>query len=96
MTPERDEPTYYCPVCLDEPSGWKVMACCGVGEAYRAEHGVVSAVETCACARRTDHGPHSYAERCACADTNPVILRYRQAREEARAKHAATQGRRRT
>lgn len=53
LPPGPDEPTYRCPECLDEPSGWRTLTCLGDG-ACGGRH--------CLQARRT----HPYAARCRC------------------------------
>jgi len=64
---DRAEPTYYCLDCHDEPSGWRVFTCRGVGEG-------ASTADTkwTPCGRIKPHGAHSFAEKCVCLPYNPV------------------------
>lgn len=74
---DRDEPTYYCPNCHDEPNGWRLYECRGSGPLAATLDRPYSP-----CGRAKTHGPHSFAERCACLPHNPVI---REAKERMRA-----------
>ena len=47
---ETDEPTYRCPLCHDEPSGWALALQC----------------PQTPCGRQKAHAPHSWARRCGC------------------------------
>lgn len=76
------EPTYHCIDCKDEPNGWRVFWCPGVGDSHSGELLPGRAI----CARRHDHYPHSYVERCGCIDTNPVIQTHRLRMREAAVK----------
>jgi len=61
------QPTFYCADCQDEPSGWRIFECRGVGPFASTRDKPYFP-----CARLQEHGPHSYADRCHCLNTNPV------------------------
>lgn len=64
---EANGPRYFCLDCRDEPSGWRIFDCRGIGE--------FASIETrtwTPCGRTKEHRPHSFAERCHCAPYNPV------------------------
>jgi len=77
----RNEPTFHCAVCRDEPSGWRAFECRGSGlSASGIEKRYVP------CARLREHYAHSYVERCGCYDTNPVTKAIRERMAAAQAK----------
>lgn len=78
---EEDPSTWiFCRDCED--SSYRQFRCDGFTNdtGSRDEH-----LRMVRCARRQNHQPHTYAERCHCYDTNPVIAKRRQRREEAAA-----------
>ena len=94
MTPVMagTEPTYHCPSCLDERSGWRLFWCPGVGDGRVHDFGVPEAHvgrTRQVCGRFRAHDSHPYAERCTCVETNPVIQAHRQRSREAAEKYAA-------
>lgn len=60
----RNEPTYHCLQCFDEPNGWLVRVCPGDD---------VGTVDEYHCGRVHTHARHTFAMRCECLPTNPVI-----------------------
>lgn len=90
----EDEPTFFCPLCLDETSGWRPLWCPGVGtrrDMVRPEHVHGSLME---CGKRDPHGPHAYVDRCECYGHNPVVERRRARQAKRREEQAANQRRR--
>lgn len=76
-----DEPTFYCLDCHDEPNGWRIYQCRGVGEVAKRGDGDYSP-----CGRTKTHTPHAFAELCACLPHNPVIARAKEQMRKARQK----------
>jgi hypothetical protein len=77
-TSER-EPTFYCLACLDEPSGWRLWWCPGVGPSRTFDRSDRDTRMSMAeCGRRMHHTPHTYAVKCECLPTNPVIAKARE------------------
>jgi len=69
---ESDEPTYFCTLCFDEPSAWRVFWCAGspITAHLSAD---AKRLPIYHCGRTKTHYAHSYTERCECLPTNPVI-----------------------
>jgi hypothetical protein len=75
------EPLFGCAHCLD--TSWRPFRCSGGHrEHLHTRDGHLPAYP---CGRRNLHAPHGYVERCACVDTNPVIAKRRERRDEAAA-----------
>lgn len=67
----------FCFDCTDH--GWRLFRCDGgTGDTGDRD----TELKRWHCGRRRGHSPHSYAERCGCVDTNPVIARRNQRRNE--------------
>ena len=77
----KHEPTFHCPICRDEPSGWRSFACRGLGPS-------ASVIERryVPCSRTREHHAHAYVERCGCYATNPVTRAIRERMAAAQAK----------
>lgn len=75
LPPSGREWRYYCEDCND--LGMRTWWC---GEGRRQPW-----IEARICERRHAHGGHEWAEPCACRDTNPALVRKR----EAQARYAA-------
>ena len=73
MTVTPDEPTFFCYLCQDEPSGWRSVWCPGSGRGWQADpHERHMALTRQVCARPLAHAAHPWVEKCACAAVNPV------------------------
>lgn len=70
---DEDGPRFFCVRCLDEPSGFRLWWCAGVG----SEADAPSGWRLARCGRTHPHHGHSYVDRCGCVDTNPVIAQHR-------------------
>lgn len=82
---DRDEPTFFCLDCHDEPNAWRVFWCQGdqsiaVAEVPPGAKGVAIA----RCGRTHLHAPHSFADKCGCQHVNPVIAAHRRKFAESR------------
>lgn len=73
------EPLFHCHPCLD--TGWRPFRCDGNTTGNLSERD--AHLPMYRCGRRPVHYAHGYVERCGCVDTNPVIAKRRQPREEA-------------
>jgi hypothetical protein len=87
---QPDEPTFFCVQCFDEPNGFRVFACPGVGDQRDATMGL--APDRHPCGRPKSHRPHTYSERCGCVDTNPVIRAHRERARAAQRLRQADKG----
>jgi hypothetical protein len=75
----------HCRACGDEPSGWKLVWCCGSGgQRVETPHERHADFERQHCGLRKPHGPHSHAVRCTCHGNNPVVAHRKQRLEAAR------------
>lgn len=76
---DSDEPVFFCLNCHDEPNGWSITWCPGVGD-VRELSPTDRALSTriCPCGQGQRHRAHTYAERCPCLETNPIIARHRE------------------
>lgn len=61
---------YYCDICSD--SGWRNWACGEMGNAKPW-------AEARWCGRRDGHAGHEWVDECSCAQSNPAVLKRRNA-----------------
>lgn len=80
---EPDEKPYFCLECRDEPYGWRVVWCRGVGSMASTGTPKDTTLTVLVCARRGSHPPHTYTERCTCYGVNPVSAAHRRRMHEA-------------
>ena len=69
---------YYCETCAD--SGWASRWC---GDAH---HRATAWQQQLHCGRSEGHLPHEWIERCPCYQTNPALVRRREAQRQYAAK----------
>lgn len=89
-----DEPTFYCPVCLD--GFWETGWCPGRGHlavdvGLKSERYLGQTTERCA--KDNPHGPHGWARKCHCVESNPVIRQQRDRQAAFLAGKASAKGR---
>lgn len=74
---------YYCEQCSD--SGWYSLWC-GARAVAISEQATREIAkpwqESRPCDRRGEHGAHEWVSRCACYDTNPALVRKREAAQK--------------
>ena len=89
-----DEPTFYCPVCLD--GFWETGWCPGRGHlavdvGLKSERYLGQTTERCA--KDNPHGPDGWERKCHCVESNPVIRQQRDRQAAFLAGKASAKGR---
>lgn len=92
----KDEPTFECVLCLDEPHGWRLLWCRGHGPGRANVYDRPSRATGMAvvdCGRFSRHTQHTFTARCECHGTNSVAARARERMNVSRQKQATKEGR---
>lgn len=82
---------YYCEDCSD--SGWQSVWCgAATTESGAPMPGLKPWYARLHCERRNNHDAHEYVRKCVCFDSNPALVRKRQAQEKFAEKPADKRG----